>query len=259
LPLPVAISFFAFWALATPAQPSLIARFLACRDSRTLKRACFLIGLYISLLYPGVIGLGIVGRVLVPNLKAADHATPATILAAVPPALAGFVIAAPLAAIMSTISSFLLVSSSALVRDLYERNLPGPLEENRARRLSHAATLLVGGAALVFALKPPEFLQYIVVFASTGLAGTFFFPLFLGVYWPRMNRAGCLAGMGTGFLSFALQYLAFGTRSFGDFDPFIWTLVISAAASVVTAWLTAAPPDQIRRRYFGGEQKTTNV
>ena len=110
LSLPAAISFFFIWPIATAGQPALMTRFLACRDIASLKRASLLIGFYILLLYPAVIFVGIVGRVLVPELAAPDHALPATILAAVPPVLAGFVLAAPMAAIMSTISSFLLVS-----------------------------------------------------------------------------------------------------------------------------------------------------
>ena len=129
LPLPAAISFFFIWPLANISQPSLITRFLASKDTRTLKRAAFLIGLYILLLYPAIMTLGVVSRVLVPELDAPDHAIPAVILEAVPPLLAGLTLAAPLAAIMSTISSFLLVSSSAIVRDLYQRNLRRELSE----------------------------------------------------------------------------------------------------------------------------------
>ena len=117
LPWQTAVSFFVIWPFATAGQPALMARYLACRDRASLKRAAFLIGLYILLLYPAVIMIGIIGRVLVPELEAADHAMPATILACTPPVLAGLVLAAPMAAIMSTLSSFLLVSSSAVVRD----------------------------------------------------------------------------------------------------------------------------------------------
>lgn len=252
LSIPAAISFFCVWALAGPAQPSTITRFLACRDTRALKRACFLIGIYIMLLYPCVIGIGIMGRVIVPELEAADHAMPATILAVVPPALAGFVLAAPLAAIMSTISSFLLVTSSALVRDLYERNLTEPMSEKRARNLSQLATFVVAGAALLFALRPPDFLQYIVVFAGTGLAATFFFPTILGIYWPRMNKAGCMAGILGGFGSFLLQYVTLGRISFGGFDPFVWSMIISCLSTVGASWATAPGPESLRQRYFPG-------
>ena len=250
LPIPAAISFFCIWALAGPAQPSTITRFLACRDTKALKRACFLIGIYISLLYPCVIGIGIMGRVLVPELETADHATPATILAVVPPVLAGFVLAAPLAAIMSTISSFLLVTSSAIVRDLYERNLPKPMGEKSARKLSHLATFAVAGVALAFALQPPDFLQYIVVFAGTGLAATFFFPTILGIYWPRMNQQGCMAGIVGGFGSFLAQYVMFGKISVGGFDPFVWSMLVSCASVVVVSLTTPPGPESLRERYF---------
>ncbi len=251
LPLPAAISFFFIWPLANISQPSLIARFLASKDTRTLKRAAFLIGLYILLLYPAIMTLGVVSRVLVPELDAPDHAIPAVILAAVPPMIAGLTLAAPLAAIMSTISSFLLVSSSAIVRDLYQRNVRHELSEHGARRLTHVSTFVLAAVALVFALHPPEFLQYIVVFSSTGLAATFLLPTLLGIYWPRMNKKGCLAGMLAGFLSFLAQYALFGTVSFGGFDPFIWAVLASLVASVGTAWTAPPPSESIRKLYYG--------
>ena len=251
LPLPAAISFFFIWPLANISQPSLITRFLASKDTRTLKRAAFLIGLYILLLYPAIMTLGVVSRVLVPELDAPDHAIPAVILEAVPPLLAGLTLAAPLAAIMSTISSFLLVSSSAIVRDLYQRNLRRELSEQGARRLTHVSTFALAAVALVFALHPPEFLQYIVVFSSTGLAATFLLPTLLGIYWPRMNKRGCLAGMLVGFLSFLAQYAVFGTESFGGFDPFIWAVLASLVASVGAAWKAPPPSESVRKLYFG--------
>ena len=253
LPLPAAISFFIIWPLANVSQPSLMTRFLAAKDTRTLKKASFLIGLYILLLYPAIMTLGVISRMLVPDLESPDHAIPAVILATVPPLLAGLVLASPLAAIMSTISSFLLVSSSAIVRDLYQRNVKHEMTERSARRLTHVSTFVLAAVALGFALRPPEFLQYIVVFSGTGLAATFLWPTLLGIYWPRMNKAGCLAGMLAGFLSFLAQYAAFGTRSFGGFDPFIWAVLTSLVVSVGAAWMAARPRGGVRRLYFGEE------
>ena len=254
LPLSAAISFFFVWPLSTAGQPSLLTRFLACRDARALKRATFLIGAYIFLLYPAIITMGIVGRVIAPDLQTADHATAATILAAVPPFLAGFVLAAPMAAIMSTLSSFLLVSSSAVVRDLYQRNFNPQLSSKSAKRLTEVSTYLVAIVAFLFALRPPEFLQYIVVFAGTGLTATFLFPTLLGVYWPRMNKAGCFAGIVGGFLSFIVQYALYGTQSWGGFDPYVWSLLASLICSVGGCWLSAPPPKELRERYFGPQE-----
>ena len=77
----------------------------------------------------------------------------------------------------------------------------------------------------------------------------------LGIYWPRMNKAGCLAGMLTGFLSFLTQYAAFGTRSFGGFDPFIWAVLVSLVVSVGVAWMAAPPSKGVQRLYFGDESR----
>lgn len=254
LPLPAMISFFFVWPIAIAGQPSLITRFLACRDTASLRRAALLIGWYILLLYPAVILVGIVGRALVPELDAADHAMPMTILAAVPPFLAGFVLAAPMAAIMSTISSFLLVGAGAVARDLYERNARHPVGERTSRLLTHGSIFAVGAVAGIFALRPPDYLQYIVVFSGTGLAATFLFPTLLAVYWPRMNRAGCLGGILAGFGSFLLQYAAYGTRSFGGFDPFVWALAASALGCVAGSRFGKPEPRERLRRYFSMDE-----
>jgi sodium/pantothenate symporter len=232
LPLSAAMSFFAIYALSAPGQPSLLTRFLTCRDTATIRRSCFIIGVYILLVYPAVMTLGVVGRALVPELEAPDHAMPATILAAAPPALAGILLAAPFAAIMSTVSSYLLVTSSAVVRDLYSRNRKGSLSDRRAQILTRSSTFGLAALTLAFALQPPAFLQCIVIFAGTGLGATFLFPTLLTIYWPRMNHAGFVAGMTAGLASFLVQYATWGTRSFGGFDPFVWSLIISAGFAV---------------------------
>ena len=254
LPLPAAISFFFVWPLAVAGQPSLITRFLACRDTSSLRHASLLIGCYILLLYPAVIFVGILGRVLVPDLAAGDHAMPATILAAVPSAIAGLVLAAPMAAIMSTISSFLLVAAGAITRDLYQRNTRVPIGEGQARTVTHLSILAVGLVAGVFALRPPDYLQYIVVFSGTGLAATFLLPTVLAVYWTGMNRTGCMAGVLGGFVSFLLQYAAYGTQSFMGLDPFVWSLGISALGCVAGSLWGPSEPRSLLARYFAPEE-----
>ncbi len=254
LPLPAAISFFFVWPLATAGGPALITRFLASRDTASLKRAALLIGCYILLLYPAVIFVGILGRVLVPELAAGDHAMPATILAAVPSALAGLVLAAPMAAIMSTISSYLLVAAGAIARDLYQRNARKPVSESRAKVTTHLSIVAVGIVAGVFALRPPDYLQYIVIFSGTGLSATFLFPTLLAVYWPGMNKTGCLAGIVAGFVSFLVQYAAYGTQSFLGLDPFVWSLAISALGCVVGSKAGTRDPRALLEKYFAREE-----
>ena len=251
LTLPQVLSFFVIWPLAVLGQPALMSRFLASGNPHSVSKATLINGAYVFLLYPAIMTLGILGRYLAPNITTPDQATPATIVTAVPSWLAGLVLAAPFAAIMSTISSFLLVTGSAIVRDLYHRNLDHALSDRKAQLLSQGTTFLIGAAALAIAFRPPEYLQYIVIFSATGLASAFVAPTVLAVFWPRATRAGAYAALFGGFGSFAVQYVLYGTRSWFGCDPFVWSLSFSFVCGITASLLTPPQPDAIRRVWFG--------
>ncbi|MFC1526385.1 sodium transporter, partial [Candidatus Latescibacterota bacterium] len=173
--------------------------------------------------------------------------------------LGGLLVAAPFAAVMSTVDSFLLMISSALVRDVYQRNLNPEVTEGRIRKLSYAITMLVGTGALLGAANPPQFLQDIIVYTGSGLAACFLAPTAFSLYWPRANAAGSIVGMAAGFLAHLAMYGAgiFANGSFFmpvrimDLDPILIGLGVSTVATWV-ATLATAPPDQdLVMRYFG--------
>ncbi|MDZ7639383.1 MAG: sodium/solute symporter [Bryobacterales bacterium] len=254
LPLSQALSFFVVWPLAVLGQPALMSRFLSSGDPRVLSKATLINGLYVLLLYPAIMTLGIIGRYLAPGIAMPDQAMPATIVAAVPTWLAGLVLAAPFAAIMSTISSFLLVTGSAIVRDLYHRNLDHALSDRKAQLLSQGTTFLIGALALGIAFRPPEYLQYIVIFSATGLASTFIAPTMLAVFWPRATRVGAYAALCGGFGSFALQYALYGTRSWLNLDPFVWSLSLSFLCGILASYATPPQRAELRNAWFGDSE-----
>lgn len=251
LPLVAAISFFILMPLSQLGQPALISRFLTFTGTAALKRAAFLTGVYVCIMYPLIIIVGIASRVLVPDIEAPDHALTAVVMLTVPALLAGFIIAAPVSAIMSSLSSFLLVSAGALVRDVYQRNFNPDLSGDKAKRLTHAMTALITLVGVVLALNPPTYLQLIVVFAGTGLGATFAWPSILAIFWPRMNKAGCLAGIITGFASFVLQYSTMGDSSFLGFHPFVWSFLISLAGCIGGTLMTPRQSIEHLSVYFG--------
>jgi SSS family transporter len=251
LPLSQAFSFFVIWPLAVLGQPALMSRFLSTGDGAAVARATFINGAYVLLLYPAIMTLGILGRALVPDIAVPDQAIPATIVAVVPHWLAGVVLAAPFAAIMSTISSFLLVTGSAIVRDLYHRNLKQGLSDRKAQVISQVTTLVIGALALAIAFKPPAYLQYIVIFSATGLASCYVAPTVLAVFWPRATKAGAFAAVAGGLGSFALQYGLYGTRSWLGLDPFVWSLSISFLCGVGASLLSKPQRAEIRQAWFG--------
>ena len=263
LPLSLAFSFFIMWALAGAGQPSNHVRLMSFKDSRTLRHSIASVAVYYSLIYFPLIIIFCCARVLLPGMEAeSDRIMPAMVIFLTDNVglawLGGLVVAAPFAAVMSTVDSFLLMISSALVRDIYQHNVNPAADERRIRRLSYAATLLVGAAAVFGAINPPRFLQDIIVYTGSGLAACFLAPTVFSLYWPRANTRGCMAGMIAGFSAHLSMYAAgavvngsfFRPMRIFDFDPILVGLVVSFTVTWLAVRSTARPPEHIVERYF---------
>ena len=111
------------------------------------------------------------------------------------PWLAGLLLAAPFAAVMSSVDSFLLMVSSSVVRDIYQNRINPDAKEERLKKLSYLVTVVVGMLAMLAALNPPEYLQDLIIFATSGLAGCFLMPILICLYWPGMTAQGAIAGL----------------------------------------------------------------
>ncbi len=262
LPLGLAFSFFFMWTFATAGQPSNMVRLMAFRNSRTLRRGIFTVTVYYSMIYFPLVIIFCCARVLLPGMEIeSDRIMPAMAehltAAAGWPWLAGLLVAAPFAAVMSTVDSFLLMISSAVVRDVYHRHINPGAREATIRRLTYAVTTLVGLAVVFGALNPPMYLQDIIVFTGSGLASCFLVPVGLGLYWSRLNSAGAMAGMLGGFLChFALHGAGFVVHGgfqavrIANLDPLIPGLVVSLLAAIVATLLSAPPPAHLVRKFF---------
>ena len=263
LPLSLAVSFFIMWAIAGTGQPGNYVRLMAFRDARTLRRSIATVTIYYSLIYFPLVIIFCCARVLLPGMEAeSDRIMPALVIFVTENAglawLGGLLVAAPFAAVMSTVDSFLLMISSALVRDVYQRNLRPGAGERRIRVLSYAVTLLVGAGAVAGAVDPPRFLQDIIVYTGSGLAACFLGPTVFALYWPRVNTFGAMTGMIAGFAVHLAMYAAgaFVNGSFFrpvrplELDPILAGLLVSFAATWIATRLTPPPPAELVRRYF---------
>ena len=252
LPLTLAISFFLFWPLMGASQPAQFVRLMAFNNSRTFVRAIVTVAIYYTIIYIPLLIIFTVARVVLPGMEIeADRIMPAMAVhlttAAHMPWLAGLVVAAAFAAVMSTVDSFLLLVSSAMVRDIYQRHINPSAQEKTLRKLTYAVTLTIGIAAVVGALNPPQYLQYLIVYASGGMGVALLVPMGLGLYWPRFNSLGAVAAMLGGFGPHVTLYLVGWWRHGGfepirlwDFDPIIPSLALSVVCGVVGTY--CAPP-----------------
>ncbi|MDE2739175.1 MAG: cation acetate symporter [Paracoccaceae bacterium] len=173
-------------------------------------------------------------------------------IAGLPYVISGLVAAGGMAAAMSTADGLLLAIANALSHDLYYKIID-PNADTR-KRLIVARVLLIGIgilAALVASLRLTGILGAVAWafdFAASGL----FFPLVLGVWWKRANRAGAIAGMICGFLagSLYLYYIRFagGTEWLG-IDHLRFAIIgmpVSLVAMVIVSLATEPPPKEIQ-------------
>ncbi len=259
----LAISFFAFWNFSGAGQPSYMVRQMAFRDTRILRRSMVMIALYFALIYFSLVLIFTCARVLLPGMEIeSDRVMPETAALltanAGVPWLSGLLVAAPFAAVMSSVDSFLLLVSSGVVRDIYQQSINPNATEKQVKRLSYLVTLVVGLLGTIAVIRPPQFLQDLIIFASAGLGACFLVPMLFALYWARTTAAGMIAGMLAGGVTVLALYLA-GRIVTGNFEeyllcglhPFIWSVLFSTIALVATTLLGKPPAESIRRRYFG--------
>ena len=262
LPVMMAMCFFAFWPFAGSGQPSYMARQMAFKDTVTLRRSIVFVMVYFSLIYFPLIIIFTCGRVLLPGWEIdSDRIMPemAVFLTsnAGAPWLAGLLLAAPFAAVMSSVDSFLLLFSSTVTRDVYQQKHPDA-SEAKLKKVSYTVTIIMGAAAVVAMLKPPQFLQDLIVFGSGGLAASFLMPVVLMLYWPRLTPMAAVAGMISGGFTIGVIYLVafFKHGKFGEIylqglHPFIWAVATSALVMILTTKLSKPTDPKLVKKYFG--------
>jgi SSS family solute:Na+ symporter/sodium/pantothenate symporter len=178
--------------------------------------------------------------------------------------LAGLVLAAPFGAVMATVSSYLVVISSGLVRDIYQRFFRREASQGEIRLVTYAAMIVVGLVAVAANLRPVGFLQAIVVFSGSSGAATFVVPAIMAAFWRRATASGALAAMLTGAtVSFVLLLIgsqgadpmigpATRFRSYYLFglEPVVWGLLGSLLAGVTVSLCTRPPePEHVSRLF----------
>lgn len=261
-PLGMAISFFFMWAISGMGQPGTMVRLMAFKETRTLRRAILTVTFYFGLIYLPLVLIFVTARTLLPYLSP-ERSDDAMALVATQvigsrgffyAILAAIFVAAPFAAVMSTVDSFLLITSSSCVRDIYQRTINPKVSERAIKLGSYATTVIVGIIVTLLTLQRPMFLQYIIVFTGGGFAATFLCPIFLGIYWQGMTRQGALASMIGGFSIvvglFLPSMLGAGRINLLGLHPIFWGLFGSLTLGIVVSKLTGPPPKDLIDFYF---------
>ncbi len=173
-------------------------RLLACRDSRHASGAQLLhtILYYALMPWPWII-VALCSMVLIPEIAKADAAYPKMMMMVLPSGMRGLLIAAMLAAFLSTISTLFNWGASYIMNDIFRRFIKQDCSERTYVVISRVATLLIATAGAVVALTADSIQQLLVIFYVLGSGG--FLINFMQWMWWRMNRFGAVAGFLSGW------------------------------------------------------------
>ncbi len=183
---------FPVWFISIAAMQ----RIIAARDEKTARRAFFLTGVPIEwpLFAIGSTLVGVIARMLIPDIADPELATPMIILKLLPVGVAGIVIAAYIAAVMSTADSVLMGPVAIFTNDIYRKHLRPDASEKSLVRVARIATLVLGILGIALAYLVPNVLDLMLYAYTFGAAGLFF-PMLGLLFWRGATATGAFWSM----------------------------------------------------------------
>ncbi len=196
----LAILSSAAWGLGYFGQPHILTRFMGIRSGSEVPGATAIALVWVALSLCGAIAVGLIGIPLFDGLSGGEEEKVFLYMinVALAPWIRGFMLAAVLSAIMSTIDSQLLVSSSTLTEDFYQKAIKRNASEREMMIAGRASVIIISVIALLLALKPGNTILGLVAYAWAGF-GAAFGPVVLAALFSRETTwQAALAGMLSG-------------------------------------------------------------
>ena len=245
------------WGLGYFGQPHIIVRFMAIRSLPDIATARWIGMTWMIVTVVGAVSTGIVGLAYITSTNAtlADPETVFIFLSQVlfHPLVGGFLLAAILAAIMSTISSQLLVSSSSLTEDFYRTFIRRSASQQELVLIGRLSVLAVSLVAIALAFDRSASILSLVSNAWAGFGAAFGPIILLSLFWRRFNRNGALAGMVTGALAVLFWIYAPIEIAGKGLPEHLYEIVpgflLATLAAVVVTLLTSRPTPAVVQRH----------
>lgn len=236
------------WGLGYFGQPHILVKFMAIGDPKELKKSTRIAMTWVLLSLSFAIAIGVVGKSYLSTPLENANAERVFILMAESlsaPFITGIIWSAILAAIMSTSSSQLLVTSSAVSRDLFQAFLKKDASEKTLIRVSRLSVLLVSAIAVYLGSDPNSYIFSIVSYAWAGFGACFGATVLLSLYWKRMTLKGAYAGVIVGGLT-VLIWKHFEWFGLYELVPGFF---FSVAAIVIVSLMDKKPSETILKTF----------
>ncbi|MFB0981117.1 MAG: sodium/proline symporter PutP [Alteromonadaceae bacterium] len=245
------------WGLGYFGQPHIIVRFMAIRSVKDLPvaRRIGMTWMIVSICGAMATGFSGIAYVAKTGIALTDPETIFILFSQVlfHPLIAGFLLAAILAAIMSTISSQLLVTSSSLTGDFYQAFLNKEATDKQLVLVGRLSVLLVAIVAISLAYDRDSSILSLVSNAWAGFGAAFGPLVILSLYWKQMNKQGALAGMLTG--AFTVLFWIYSPVTIGGVPlsslmyEIVPGFIFATIAIVVVSKLTDAPDESVENMF----------
>ncbi|MEH7095003.1 sodium/pantothenate symporter [Neobacillus vireti] len=196
-----------FWILVgvgVVGLPQITVRAMSYKNSKAMHNAIIIGTVVVGFIMLGMHLIGVFARPVLPGVKIGDTVMPLLSMKVLPPFVAGIVLAAPMAAIMSTVDALLILVSSALVKDIYLNYIKPDAADKQIKKVSFSVTAIIGIIVIILALSPPDLIVWLNLFSFGGLESVFIWPVVLGLYWNKGNKYGAITSMIIGMGSYIL-------------------------------------------------------
>ena len=237
---PAWVGIASFVAIGLPflGVPQLLIRYMSARDDGEIRKARIMSLVVLFVFTFGAVTAGVAGRALYPGLDDPERIFPVISNNLFPPVIAGMLLVVVLSAIMSTVDSLLLLASSSVVRDTYQRIMGSTESDERLANYGKVVTIVIGVIAVVLGVQEPRVIFHFVLASWSGL-GSAFGPAMLGVlYYKHITWEGVLSGMLGGFIA-SVAWLSFFKADYhGLYEAipgFIAGLVLTFGVSRLTS------------------------
>ncbi|TEB06081.1 Sodium/proline symporter [Pelotomaculum schinkii] len=236
------------WGLGYFGQPHILVRFMAIHSADEIKPARHIAMVWVILSLAAAVLVGMVGRVYLPQtLEGAASETVFMVMTndIFASFIAGIILSAILAAIMSTASSQLLVTASAIGQDFYKSLIRKEAGEKELVSISRWTVIGVAIVAGLLAIKPDNLVLDLVAYAWAGFGATFGPTLVMSLFWKRMTKSGALAGIIAGGITVLVwKQLAHFGGIFALYE-IVPGFIMSVFAIIVVSMMSKQPSKEI--------------
>ena len=235
-------------------SPQVFARLIAIRSDQQINRGKWVAIAFTLLVDFSAVTIGILGRYIFTTSgvdpeavlgNGAQNVLPELVEYTFPPWIVGLYVAAVLSAIMSTVSSLIVMAAGSLTHDLYAQIYNPTISDQQAARLCRMVTLLLALTALSIAIivaivSPERTIFWFAIFGWSGIAATFCPMMIFSLFWSDFTERAAIASMLTGFFmtiasKFVLQELAL----VGDYFAALETMPPSFISALLVGYLVS--------------------